>query len=680
MESVRKFILTLRFYSPRAYDYVRMKFGKNLPHPATIRKWYQQSGVQSDSGICQRTMELLKNKVEELKISNQDLYCGLVHDEMNIRQHVQWLDDKKEFSGFITFGKVDEDSETLPLATHVLVYLLNGINIPFNLPIAYYFIAELEGIDKVILKTSIMEKLAQTGIKLITSTFDGHPTNIVCCEILGSSFDLKNFRPQFKNPSNDSMVYPFLDTPHMLKLIRNHLADKKTFYDRLGRAISWRYFEALVDLKEKDDFVTHKMTKNHIHFKKNVMKVSLATETFSSSVAESMRSLMERNHNTFKNAEATIEFTERMDKLFDILNSDVQRPDNSYKSAITCETSAEIFAFLDDTSDYIKGLTLDRPFGKPIVESEIKVGFKGLIVNIANVKSIFSSFVNTKMLEQFPVRRIGQCPLESLFSRCRSYPMLGQNTNPTVLQFSAIMRKILVNNEITSSNFANCIDKLDILNLSSRVPPKNHQQIENIIIENQCMNSNHTDTSTENEETSFGNLNINDSEMNDCKENDDQTMMNRKIGIAFLAGKIEKRMVLDRLFKCELCHQTFSENDKLAIDSFPKSKESQVPCQSTYEICALTHRIIGSQMITKDFNYYLVLKSILSQVNFESMFLSTDFNFHSTHKFTLVKYIAEKYITSRANYVARKLNVENEFKRANSRKRKLTDIKHYQGR
>lgn len=141
---------------------------------------------------------MLEDKVEELKRTNEELYCGLVHDEMSIRQHAQWLDDKEDFSGFITFGKVAEASETLPLATHVLVFLLNGINFPFNLPIAYYFITDFERTDKVILKTSIMETLTKIGVKLMTCAFDGHPANIGACEIMGSSLELKNLHHNLK--------------------------------------------------------------------------------------------------------------------------------------------------------------------------------------------------------------------------------------------------------------------------------------------------------------------------------------------------------------------------------------------------------------------------------------------------------------------------------------------------
>lgn len=184
-----------------------------------------------------------------------------------------------------------------------------------------------------------------------------------------------------------------------------------------------------------------------------------------------MQSLLDRKYPGFDNAAGTVEICKRMDILFDIVNSDGERPDNRYKSSISSETKTEIFSFLDDTSDYIKRLTVSAT-RKPVLESNLKVGFKGMLINMANIKSIYTDFVQTGRLEQFHARRICQCPLESFFSRCRSYSMLGSNTNPTVLQFRSIIRKILVNNEITSSNFANCTDHLQILTVSSGIKKK----------------------------------------------------------------------------------------------------------------------------------------------------------------------------------------------------------------
>lgn len=115
---------------------MRNKFHKTLPHQRTIKKWYQQSDIQTKSGICTRSFELIKDKVNELKVEGKELHAGLIFDEMHIRKHLQWMNDKK-ISGFITFGKVSENCETLPLATQVLVFLLSGINISFHIPIAF---------------------------------------------------------------------------------------------------------------------------------------------------------------------------------------------------------------------------------------------------------------------------------------------------------------------------------------------------------------------------------------------------------------------------------------------------------------------------------------------------------------------------------------------------------------
>lgn len=38
-DELKKFALTLNFYSSKAYDYVRKSFNFSLPHPSTLRKW-----------------------------------------------------------------------------------------------------------------------------------------------------------------------------------------------------------------------------------------------------------------------------------------------------------------------------------------------------------------------------------------------------------------------------------------------------------------------------------------------------------------------------------------------------------------------------------------------------------------------------------------------------------------
>lgn len=681
-ETVRKFALTLRFYSPRAYDYVREKFDRSLPHPVTIKKWYQQSTVLASSGLCNRTIELLKEKAKEMDMKGEKLYCAVIHDEMNIRQQIQWANDKKSFSGLITFGKVSEDAENLPMATQVLVFLVSGINIPFHLPIAYYFVASLEGIDKVVLMKSIRMSLANIGVIELANVFDGHSTNITACEIMGSSFDFNDFHPQFIN--DDDEIFPFLDPAHMLKLIRNVLADKKKIYDRLGRPIEWKYYEMLVDLKEKDDFNTHKLTRAHINYHRNDMKVSLAAQIFSNSTASSLQSLMDRNYPGFEDATGTIEFTSRIDNLFNVMMSEKQC-ENIYKSPITPETSSVIFSFLDDTAEYLKGLTFEK--GKnAIVESRSKVGFKGMIIDIANVKQIYEKFVQTNKLHEFCVRRVIQCPLESLFSRCRSHAMLGTNTNPTTVQFTSTIRKILVNNEVTSSLFANTSDKLDILQISSYVPKKTNTNFLPIQGEAMTERSSAThnisiDDYTEEEIEAGTSAAINTTNVDEMPDfNDELNSVNKCMGLATIAGEIDQRIKRKNIINCDLCRNVPFENETLILETFPTSKYNKLPCRSTYDICTVTNRILEPKMLKIDFNYDEIVRNSLSGIDLNSVFQNSCFTLHTSHKIQLIQSIVETFISIKAAYVARKRTLENYIKIVESKKRKLSKTKHFQGR
>lgn len=679
-EEVRKFALTLRFYSQRAYNYVRDKFHNNLPHPRTILKWYQQSDVQTKSGICTRSFELIKDKVDELKKEGKKLYVGLIFDEMHIRQHLQWMRDKK-FSGFITFGKVSEKCETLPLATQALVFLLSGINVPFHMPIAYYFIESLDAIDKTVLVTSIIQMLNDAGVSLLTITGDGISTNISAYEMLGGSYELDDLRPYFTNPGNQNapQIFTFLDPPHMLKLIRNTLGSRKTIYDRFGRAIEWEYFVKLASLDGTESMISHKMTKAHINYeKKNKMKVSLAAQTFSQSVAKSFLSLVDRQYPGFENASATAEFCLRIDQTFDILNSDVQRTDNLFKSPVNEKSVSEIWAFIDDTIDYLKKLTFE-PFEDPIVASELKVGFKGMIIGLDNVKLIFTNFVQTKLLDHFPVRSICQCSLESLFSRCRSCSMLGFNTNPSVNQFESIMRKVVVNNEITSSAFANCSDQLDILYVSSHIkrivhnPPSANS---NDAVSNHASSSVSNDLSSSNSNESNINEISSDDEQNDDddeqnnEQREEHLESNTEIGIAYIASEIDKRVQCNGVLKCYLCSLAIAENVKLSMDSFPATKSAQVPCRSTYEICTAAYHILEPRILKSTFNFDETVSLIFSKIRPESLFSNTNFIIHSNsdHRHNLIKYIIECYISIRAAQIARKISINCQFKRSESKK------------
>lgn len=659
----------MTFISPQTYQYIRQKFNNNLPHSATIRKWFSNSSVDGEPGICNGSIALIRNIVDEQKLNNKLLYCTVAFDEMSIRQHIQWIRSQKKFYGFINFGSAAKDAEHLPIANEVLVFMVIGINYNFSLPVAYYFTDKLNGVEKMVLFTAISKAVTDVGVEILAKAFDGFPSNIVSCEMQGASFDLANLQPFVKNSHNGSKIFVSMDPPHMLKLVRSSLAHHKIFIDRNGNEINWKFFENLVELGKEEDFVTHKMTREHLDLNRNSMNVLYAVQTLSGSVAKAMKYFRDCNHPKFENCTGTAKFADRINKIFDILNSDTLRVDNKYKSPIMQSTKQSIFDFIDDSIDYLKKLTLQG--GLPIIESCRKVGFKGLIVDLTNIKNIYCEYVETKKLEFLPARKMNQDPVENLFGRIRTSSALGNNTNPTAQQFRAAFRRVLVDNEIKTSKSANCEDKLDFLFVSScKSSNKNSNSLPNAT----TVNLEHEPIVTQNEPQ-----NNNDEYQQQCDilmdiliENLDD---NKRIGLAYMAGVIDKKITMNAAFHCDKCKNILVDDDKIILNSFPKNKTTQIPCISTFEICLWAYDNLKPALKSMDFNYFTLIDKIL-QKDMSRFYSKTDFSEHEEHKAIFVKFIVEEFINMQATYTAKKVTL---MVQENNNKKKANKVEHFLG-
>lgn len=469
-ESVRNFALTLHSLSPRGYGYVRKKFNLNLPHPSTIRAWFSNSHANGEPGISKESIDTLTNLVKEYKEKDMELYCTLSMDEMSLLRNVQWCENQKKFKGHITYGSIPQNSEYLPVANNAIVFMVNGINMNFNLPVAFQFINCLQAHEKAALVLVVLRALTEIGLKIVVLLFDGLISNFTTCALLGASFNTFNdFRPYIINPMTKEKVYIILDPPHMIKLIRNCIGTWKKIYHN-GNAIEWKYFETLESLRTKSDVVTHKITKEHIQFTTNKMNVSLACQTLSESAAKSMEELqlMPQTSELFKNCNSTADFSRRVNNIFDIFNTKHNHSRSIFKRPISTNSKELIFSYLDETVRYIEDLKDVN--GQSILKSRRKTGFKGFIINAINLKEMYEQFVETGKLTSIPTQHVNQDPLENFFGRIRS--CLGSNTNPNVEQFCAAYRKTLVTVELTSSVLANCADKLNILSIPSTHSPK----------------------------------------------------------------------------------------------------------------------------------------------------------------------------------------------------------------
>ena len=240
---LRAFALTLKYYSSKAYKFVRKSFALGLPHPSVIRSWY--STIDGEPGFTKAAFAALSAKVMASKKINKDVICSLMIDEMSIRKHVQW--DGKQFRGFVDLGtNVHDDS--LPAATDALVLMVVSLNSNWKVPCGYFLINGMTGKEKANLVTTCLEKLYDVGVKVAAFTCDGSSAHFSMLKSLGAKLDPNNLMPFFKHPSNSAIkIHVFLDICHMLKLVRNAFSHYGILYDNDGNAIRWQY---LTDLNE----------------------------------------------------------------------------------------------------------------------------------------------------------------------------------------------------------------------------------------------------------------------------------------------------------------------------------------------------------------------------------------------------------------------------------------------
>lgn len=383
-ECVRSFCLSLDFYSPRAYKYVREKFNRNLPHKTTLRSWYRNCDIDASPGICYVALDILARASSKMHGEGKQLVCNLVFDEMAIHTNLQWSNSTQSFLGFIT-PIFDGNKEDLPLATNAIVFMVCGVNMVFQQPVAYFFIKSLKGGQRSDLLLQILRSLSARDILISSVTFDGLIANATMCALLGAQLN-EDLKPSFHNPYEGNDVHIIYDPSHMIKLVRNNLSKHAVLYDGENRKVEWKYFELLETISRESNLVfTHKLRRGHIQWRDREMNVRLAVETISNSVAQSMNYLLQNGHPAFKNAGPTIEFVRIFDRLFDVMNTMHIRESqkNAFKSALNPDNKEVIFTFLTRAKEYISSLQIEHDGSLvPILGSRMKTGFRGFLSNI----------------------------------------------------------------------------------------------------------------------------------------------------------------------------------------------------------------------------------------------------------------------------------------------------------
>jgi hypothetical protein len=444
---LRAFALTLSFYSAKGYDFVRKTFNLSLPHPSTLRCWY--SSVNGEPGFTDEVFAALKIRVQQAHESGHELVCSLMLDEMSIRKHMQW--DGYKFRGFVDIGTVDKTDDSAPPATEVLVFMIVSLNSHWKVPCAYFLIAGLSGVERANLLTQCLLKLHDVGVNVACITCDGPSTHFAMYEAMGAHLKLQNLQTRIPHPADSALsVYVMFDACHMLKLMRNALAELGTFVAPNGKLIKWVYIDQLHQIQQREGLrLGNRLTTAHLAWQKQKMKVNLAAQTFSDSVADAVEFCRkDLNLPEFSDSEETVTFMRLINRLFDILNSRNPLGKGS-KAALAQKNEADWHPFLAEAVVYISRLASIE--GKPLHIGQRKTPFIGFIIAIASTEGLFEYLVKQKKwLKYLLTYKCSQDHLELFFCAIRSCG--GWNNNPTAMQVAFAYRRLLVRHHIEASN------------------------------------------------------------------------------------------------------------------------------------------------------------------------------------------------------------------------------------
>jgi hypothetical protein len=223
--------------------------------------------------------------------------------------------------------------------------------------------------------------------------------------------------------------------------VRNALGEWKSLIDGNNNIIEWQHIVNLYQYQKTHGFtLANKLTKQHVLFEKNKMKVKLAVQVLSKSVANSLLTMCELKIAQFHNVHATVEYLQLFDCLYDIMNSRTLAAQFG-KGPLEAKTEQNWKAVFTKAVSYI--LKLKTKNGQDVLQSNRYAAFLGWLVNIKTMTELYSYIVKGGAMNFILTFKLSQDPLENFFSSIRM--ACGNNNNPTSIQFKSAFQSLLCN-------------------------------------------------------------------------------------------------------------------------------------------------------------------------------------------------------------------------------------------
>lgn len=392
----------------------------------------------------------------------------------------------------------------------------------------------------------------------------------------------------------------------------------------------------------------NKLRQAHLNFVKQKMKVRLAVQTLSQSVADALDYCRDQlSLPDFKDCSGTVKFIKMINNIFDILNSR-SLVAFGYKKALFVKNYELTKNFINEAIEYISKIKFAD--GNLVINSNRKTGFVGFIVGMKNVLLIYEEIVaQEKLLIYFPAYKISQDHLELFFSSIRSRG--GWNNNPSCRQFTASYKRLIVRAEIREGGLGNCIPLEDIPILVGSSRSENPEANINKSLSHSLVTEEHSEENHSLEST----------------WKDHQYIMNPKIinqysteVIIYIAGFVTRQ--LQKSIKCEHCVAALTgvKNDFLNSLILKKSRGGLMyPSLDVIKICKVSEHFlkVNESKLNKtnilDYLKSMILQNVI-ETNLFSCLKDHALENSTNHIYFLIEAVLLKYLNIRIHFITKK--------------------------
>lgn len=371
---------TLRYFSKRAYIYLREKLHYPLPGISTLQHW--AANINLRNGILEDILRIMdisgqaKSKLFRVTV--------LSFDEVKISSVYEYC---------------EKEDEVLGPHNYMQVVMARGLFDQWKQPLYMGFDKKM---TKDILENIICE-LHKINYAVVACVSDCGSGNQGLWKGMAINVD-KTF---CEHPITKKPIYFFADVPHLLKLLRNWFIDTG-FVLADDIIITKDPVKLLINSTNTEISSCHKLTLHHVNCERTQRQnVKLAAQLFSNTTATALKQYQPGDNK--KLAKDVGEFFQLVNNWFDIMNS--------FSLTTPIPSKKPYGTNLHQQNDILQEMLSVVSGMKCIGKNTLQVFQKGMIMSIKSLRGLYAFLEEELNVKYILTHRLNQDCLEKFFSQ-----------------------------------------------------------------------------------------------------------------------------------------------------------------------------------------------------------------------------------------------------------------------